>query len=114
AAKMAALPEQDTLVGLIRHADTVDEATGHTIDRLVERLSKLRPAETPAEAHQASPREPAPGGRLSFACPSCGKGLKGKAELAGKKVRCPHCKGVALVPAASVAAPGAARSMSPE
>jgi hypothetical protein len=28
---------------------------------------------------------------ITFTCPSCGKGLKVRAELAGKKVKCPHC-----------------------
>ncbi len=114
AEKIAALPEQDMLVGLIRHAHTPDEATGNMINRLVERLSELRPAGIAADGGQAPPRQPAPDALLSFACPSCGKRLKVKAELAGKKVRCPFCQGVALVRAAAAGASGAARSMPPE
>ncbi len=37
---------------------------------------------------------------LSFACSACGKRLKVKAELSGKKVKCPQCGHVAVVPAA--------------
>ncbi|MFQ3592276.1 MAG: hypothetical protein SNJ82_03685 [Gemmataceae bacterium] len=36
---------------------------------------------------------------ISFVC-DCGKPLRVKEELAGKKVRCPACKEVARVPAA--------------
>jgi hypothetical protein len=101
AGKIAALPEEDTLVGLIRHADTLDEATGNMINRLVERLSKLRPSESFAAAEQAPP--------LIFACPSCGKGLKINAAFAGKTGRCPHCKAAMRVPAASACAQGGAQ-----
>jgi hypothetical protein len=37
---------------------------------------------------------------LSFACAGCGKALKGKPALAGKKVKCPQCGLVVLVPEA--------------
>jgi WD40 repeat protein len=37
---------------------------------------------------------------ISFRCPSCGKGLKVKAEWAGKKGKCAHCGKEALVPGA--------------
>jgi hypothetical protein len=36
----------------------------------------------------------------SFACPGCGKNLKARAELAGKKVRCPRCGAAVLYPEA--------------
>jgi hypothetical protein len=36
---------------------------------------------------------------LMFACPGCGHSLKVKAELAGKKGKCPKCGGVVPVPA---------------
>jgi hypothetical protein len=35
---------------------------------------------------------------IAFACPGCGKQLKVKDELAGKKVKCPGCGCVAQVP----------------
>jgi hypothetical protein len=38
---------------------------------------------------------PAP---LSFPCPGCGKKLRARAELAGKKVKCPQCGQAAPVP----------------
>ncbi len=37
---------------------------------------------------------------LSFPCSACGKRLKVKAELSGKKVKCPQCGKVGAVPAA--------------
>ncbi|HKI37078.1 MAG TPA: protein kinase [Gemmataceae bacterium] len=53
-----------------------------------------RPAKTAAVA---SP--------ISFPCPGCGKGLKAKANLAGKKVKCPQCHEAVFVPAVK-AGPG--------
>jgi serine/threonine protein kinase len=38
---------------------------------------------------------------ISFECPSCGKRLKVKAEICGKRARCPLCRTAVLVPAAS-------------
>lgn len=37
---------------------------------------------------------------VAFACDNCGKQLKSKVELAGKKVKCPQCGSVAVVPRA--------------
>jgi RNA polymerase sigma factor (sigma-70 family) len=51
------------------------------------------PAPTPAPVPAAAPS-------ISFPCPRCGKQLAGKAELAGKNVKCPQCGGVVGVPAA--------------
>jgi hypothetical protein len=42
------------------------------------------------------------------ACPGCGKGLKVKAELAGKKVKCPQCGQGVPIPHAGAGEPGAA------
>lgn len=41
-------------------------------------------------------------GFVGLSCSNCGKHLKAKAELAGKKVKCPQCGKTALVPDASV------------
>lgn len=42
---------------------------------------------------------PAPARRfVTFSCP-CGKGLKARTELAGKKLKCPGCGGRVLIPA---------------
>jgi RNA polymerase sigma factor (sigma-70 family) len=35
---------------------------------------------------------------IGFPCGNCGKALRAKAELAGRKVKCPHCRQAALVP----------------
>ncbi len=40
---------------------------------------------------------------LSFACPACGKKLKGKAQLAGKTVPCPACGKTVQVPGSPAA-----------
>jgi hypothetical protein len=45
-----------------------------------------------------SPREDAVETGVAFVCPACGKGLKVKSELAGKKGKCPHCKEPIRVP----------------
>ena len=39
-------------------------------------------------------------GVVQLACPNCGKSLKVKAQLAGKKVKCPKCGDAVLVPSA--------------
>jgi serine/threonine protein kinase len=43
----------------------------------------------------------APGPHVSFPCTECGRKLKVKVELAGKKVRCPRCSKPTHVPEAS-------------
>src|SRR5208283_2746349 len=46
---------------------------------------------TRTEAEPASVLEKPDRAIASFPCPECGKGLKVRAELAGKKIRCPGC-----------------------
>jgi hypothetical protein len=41
---------------------------------------------------------------IQFHCPHCKRGLSVKDELAGKRARCPGCKGVLTVPAGPAAA----------
>jgi eukaryotic-like serine/threonine-protein kinase len=46
ALRMRTLPEQDTLVGMLRQSDTLgDASSGKVVAELVERLSKLRPVD---------------------------------------------------------------------
>ncbi|HJT78069.1 MAG TPA: hypothetical protein VJ739_12770, partial [Gemmataceae bacterium] len=52
-----------------------------------------------APAPGASAQPEAAAALVTFACPGCGHGLKVKAELAGKKGKCPKCGNVLLVPA---------------
>jgi hypothetical protein len=47
---------------------------------------------------------------VSFACPDCGKRLKVKEELAGKKVKCPQCARVLPVPERVPARPDGSRA----
>jgi DNA-directed RNA polymerase subunit RPC12/RpoP len=42
---------------------------------------------------------------ISIQCSACGKNLRARAELVGKKVRCPHCGKPVLVPGAKVDEP---------
>jgi hypothetical protein len=103
ATRLNALPEQDTLVGLIRKGQTLGgDDSGEVVARLVERLSKLRPGDVPAAVGPNPP--PAAPVLLTFSCPGCGKTLKVKGELAGKKGKCPHCQQAVRVPAKSDAA----------
>jgi DNA-directed RNA polymerase subunit RPC12/RpoP len=50
----------------------------------------------PADAVAGRAAEPA--ATVAFACADCGKRLKSKAEMAGKKIKCPQCGSVAVVP----------------
>jgi hypothetical protein len=40
---------------------------------------------------------------ISFECPHCGTTLQDIAEFAGKKKRCPRCRGKVIVPAIDAA-----------
>jgi hypothetical protein len=58
--------------------------------------------------------ESSAGAAVSFACPACGKRVRARAEQAGKRVRCPHCKQAVSVPAGGTAASLAdARTLAP-
>jgi WD40 repeat protein len=105
ARKLHTLAEPDMLVELIRKARArSDRADDKVLGRQVERLSKLCPVADAAAEKTVPPREAAPLLQLAFACPSCGKRLKVKSDLAGKTGKCPHCKQAVQVPAASAAA----------
>jgi hypothetical protein len=60
------------------------------------RRAEPMPARDPLQESpgESSPAVPA----VSFPCSACGKNLKARAELAGKKVKCTHCGQSALVP----------------
>jgi WD40 repeat protein len=62
---------------------------------LAVRLSMRRPTAGPAADGAPTPSAP-----LSFPCPGCGKTLKARTELAGKRVKCPACGKPAQVPEA--------------
>jgi WD40 repeat protein len=103
AQKLNTIAEPDTLVELIRRARARgDRAANDALAHLVQRLSKLRPSVAPGSAEETvPPRELPRPPQLAFACPSCGKRLKVKGELAGKTGKCPHCKKSLRVPAVS-------------
>ncbi len=59
-------------------------------------VAKETPPEPSNVIKAAAKKAPPP---LLFACAACGKSLKVKADLGGKKVKCPHCGSIAPVPA---------------
>ena len=78
------LPPSDTLMADLAKAGTVSEGPDAVlVSGLIERLKRLAPAQ---------PR------MVSFQCASCAKQLKAKADLAGKKVKCPQCGKAVPVP----------------
>ena len=68
---------------------------------------RRRAAEPPARAAVAAePAKPEPEAvTVSVTCSTCGKKLKARAELAGKRVKCPQCGQAVLVPSIQVGAP---------
>jgi WD40 repeat protein len=66
------------------------------------RTGKIPPNEA-ANSNQAKPETAAP--YVSFPCSDCGKSLKAKAGLAGKKLKCPQCGTAVRVPATKRKAP---------
>ncbi|MBM4072923.1 MAG: serine/threonine protein kinase, partial [Planctomycetes bacterium] len=82
--KVKSLGTSDTLIDALTRATTINEGPDESVvTGLIERLSKLT----------QTPHQP-----LQFSCPHCGKGLKCKPELAGRKVKCPQCRQPAPVP----------------
>jgi hypothetical protein len=68
------------------------------------RLPEKGPACTPAAPTPAEPK--AAPASVSFPCSGCGKVLKVRAALAGKKGKCPHCAAVVLIPATAAGESG--------
>jgi formylglycine-generating enzyme required for sulfatase activity/serine/threonine protein kinase len=96
---LGAMPEQEKLIALIREGQARGEGPVAEIDRLVQKLSALRPGAGPGPDEQTvPPRDTASSAFLSFPCPACGKTLKVKAAAAGKKAKCPHCQAPLQVP----------------
>jgi serine/threonine protein kinase/DNA-directed RNA polymerase subunit RPC12/RpoP len=59
-----------------------------------------------ASAAAPVPRPEAAGASVLLRCSGCGRRLKGKAELAGKKLKCPQCGQAVLVPSIQTGEPG--------
>lgn len=66
------------------------------------RKRRAKAADAVATADQPGETESA-AAMLALTCAGCGKHLKVKAELAGKKAKCPQCGHATLIPAAKVA-----------
>jgi len=89
--RVQTLAPKDTLVTVLAKAKSLAENPDDPVlTGLIARLAKL--GEAPAA-------QPAPS-KLNFACSKCGKNLKVKPELAGKKVKCPGCGQAVPVPQA--------------
>ncbi len=73
-----------------------------------QKLKALGEAPGISDQQTLRPREPVRTPRLQATCAGCGKGIKVNPELAGKKIKCPHCKQAVHVP------PGAAAARSGE
>jgi hypothetical protein len=58
---------------------------------------RYRPAQQPQPA--PAPTTTLAAGVVSFPCPECGKSLRAKSELAGRKVKCTQCACAVVVPA---------------
>jgi hypothetical protein len=58
---------------------------------------RKQPAGVAEKDEQALPA--AVSASVSIACSACGRKLKVRAELAGKKVKCPQCREALVVPA---------------
>jgi hypothetical protein len=62
--------------------------------------------EPPPVTEMAVAEVPVPPTRpIAFTCDGCGKGLKARAALAGKKVKCPQCSRTLTIPSLQAAAP---------
>ncbi len=89
--KLGALPDDDTLFGLLDQ-DTLAGIPGEQkIARLIHRLRGSRQGDdSTAPAHART---------FAVPCPACGKSIRVLEESAGKKVKCPQCQQVVAVPA---------------
>jgi hypothetical protein len=65
------------------------------------RFRRPRPARVPVPPAEAPPPAPA-APAIAFACSGCGKHLRAKGALAGKRVKCPGCGALSVVPAITV------------
>lgn len=81
--------------------------------------SPPKPQAQPKPQRPAQPQSPGSSGagmtlsgvRVAFGCQSCGKTLKAPGTALGKKVKCPHCQSVQVIPAdATIVAPGSSQS----
>jgi hypothetical protein len=68
------------------------------------RPPRLTPAAAPVEGGQARPEAAPPS--VSFPCPGCGKDLRARPELAGRRVKCPGCRQAVVVPNAGAGEAG--------
>jgi serine/threonine protein kinase len=70
------------------------------------RVPRKTPALPAVAKEPDKPEAPAP--FVAVSCPGCGKNLRARAKLAGKKVKCPGCGQAVLVPGAEITGRGGA------
>src|SRR5581483_8517582 len=104
AGKVPSLPGPDPLGGLLRQAQACGKGAG--LARLIDRLASRRSGDTSSVRHAETlpPRDPS-AALLTADCPACGKAVKARPELAGKRVKCPYCKQPLRLPAAHEPSP---------
>jgi len=61
-------------------------------------LRHRRSRSVSAGSARGVPESEADSAPISWICPACGKSLKARAAMAGKKIKCPQCKEVVVVP----------------
>jgi hypothetical protein len=98
--ELGALDAQDSLVDALRGAEagSADKDRGE-VERLVARLRVAVSAAAastphPPDAHRPILRPP----KFKLTCPGCGRQLRVRTELAGKRGKCPACKSPFRIP----------------
>jgi HEAT repeat protein len=92
-------------VGPLR--DLLNDNQEYVRDAAREALAKLTAVQTSSEAGGES-------GVLHFTCHQCGKKLRARAALAGKKARCPECRQAVAIPRVETGRPPEGTAASPQ
>jgi WD40 repeat protein/serine/threonine protein kinase len=101
ARQVATVAEQDSLAELVRQGGALEEGVSNkSVALLIQRLRKQLPGVKPSAEQDRTipPRGPSPGRLFTFRCPACKRPLKVKADMAGKKAKCPQCHKMLQVP----------------
>jgi hypothetical protein len=92
AAAPSAAPPSGLRFGLVLIIGALLLGLATTLAVYLSRRRKNAPAAPGQETMESS---------ISFRCPACGKGMKARAGLSGKAVKCPHCRHDVPVPVAN-------------
>jgi len=89
AKRLGAADSKATLTSLLRQAKTLRTGTPDNASPRADGPGSVRPVDRVEVT--IAPRETLHAQLVAFACAGCGKRLKVRAALAGKKVKCPGC-----------------------